>query len=344
MKGIDFQQVFHHLDQPALVIEIAVDSHQFGAANPAFFDYTGLSLGDFHKGTDWMATIAGSEGKVEKVLSAADFDRLQRFLNDHLNPTSSQVELLPHSCTISGICFVVYRPLEGSLGLQMYDARMERELSMFFNNSIFGAFFMNLDQPVPWHDDVDKDATIEYMLDHLRLTRINQAMIDQYGGKRSDFIGRRPRDFFEHDLAQERQLLRDIFTKGKHRAVSFERNQKGEEVIFEGDYVVLRNERGEITGLFGLQQDITARHQYIAKIEDQNEKLREIAWFQSHVVRAPLARLISLVEVLADEAHLAISERPGLLASLRETARELDEVISQTVRRTKGIHLGSTPQ
>ncbi|MFX6036039.1 hypothetical protein ABTE74_21885, partial [Acinetobacter baumannii] len=35
-----------------------------------------------------------------------------------------------------------------------------------------------------------------------------------------------------------------------------------------------------------------SRSQYVNYIEAQNEKLRNIAWTQSHIVRAPLARIL----------------------------------------------------
>lgn len=320
-----------------------MDQHQFGAANTAFFNRTGLSLSDFHKGKHWMAALGSLQEGKAAVLSEESIAELHTFLTSHIKATRAKRAKMNRSCTYDGICFVVHHH-EGPSphDEDAENALQERELALFFNNSIFGAFFMALDTPVPWNEGVDKEAAIVHMLDHLRLTRVNQAMLDQYGARREDFIGRSPRDFFEHDLEQEIRLLRDIFLKGKHRAVSFERNQKGEEVIFEGDYVVLRNDNGDIIGLFGLQQNITARHRYIARIEDQNEKLREIAWFQSHVVRAPLARLLSLVQLLADESSTTMPERITLLGHLRDTAREIDDVITQTVRRTKGIDLGNS--
>lgn len=343
MTGVDFRKVFQHLALPVLVVEVALDQHQFGAANTAFFDQTGLSLADFHKGAHWMDALGRRKDGKAGVLSEAALAALGVFLESHVTEPLAQREKLDRSRVFEGICFVVY-PYEGAAqhGEIKENILQGRELALFFNNSIFGAFFMAVDPPVAWNEEVDKEAAIAYLLDHLRLTRVNQAMLDQYGARREDFIGRTPRDFFEHDLEQEKRLLRDIFLKGKHRAVSFERNQQGEEVIFEGDYVVLRHDNGDIVGLFGLQQDITARHQYIARIEDQNHKLREIAWFQSHVVRAPLARLLSLIHLLADESATTGSERLTLINHLRDTAREMDDVITQTVRRTKGIDLSKS--
>jgi hypothetical protein len=33
-----------------------------------------------------------------------------------------------------------------------------------------------------------------------KITKINQAMLDQYGAKEEDFLGYTARDFFQHDL------------------------------------------------------------------------------------------------------------------------------------------------
>ena len=48
----------------------------------------------------------------------------------------------------------------------------------------------------------------------------------------------------------------------------------------------------------GIIRDVTAKNNYIQSIQNQNERLKEIAWIQSHEVRAPLARLLGLLDYL----------------------------------------------
>lgn len=62
-------------------------------------------------------------------------------------------------------------------------------------------------------------------------------------------------------------------------------------------------------------------------------KLREIAWLQSHVVRAPLARLIGLVDLLEYELSLKGLE-DQLLSHINDAAHELDAVIKNICDRT----------
>ncbi len=72
--------------------------------------------------------------------------------------------------------------------------------------------------------------------------------------------------------------------------------------------------------------DITERLNYIKAIEEQNEKLKEIGWMQSHVVRAPLARMMGLVSILKD-IPIDTAEQENILDYIVSSAHELDGII-----------------
>ncbi len=100
----------------------------------------------------------------------------------------------------------------------------------------------------------------------------------------------------------------------------------------EGHYVWLK---GTITNLLENESvkayivnyhNITERVQYLNDIEEQNRKLREIAWIQSHVVRAPLARMMGLVHVLR-ETEMSSVEFEKWVGYFNITADELDEIV-----------------
>lgn len=95
---------------------------------------------------------------------------------------------------------------------------------------------------------------------------------------------------------------------------------------------LIYNKEGEPIKMIGAIQDITEQINYIQAIEDQNTRLREIAWFQSHVVRAPLARIMGLTDILKNaEGESYYSE---LLAHILTSAQELDDVIRSIVMRS----------
>lgn len=61
----------------------------------------------------------------------------------------------------------------------------------------------------------------------------------------------------------------------------------------------------------------------INAVEEQNKRLREIAWIQSHIVRAPLARMMGLMDLFKNAAD----EKETIVEFLIQSAHELDAII-----------------
>jgi PAS domain S-box-containing protein len=75
-------------------------------------------------------------------------------------------------------------------------------------------------------------------------------------------------------------------------------------------------------------QDVTDRNNYFNAVVKQNEALREIAWIQSHVVRAPLAKIMGLVQLLQNEKDKEDeSFLEFIMGAILNAANELDKVI-----------------
>jgi DNA-binding response OmpR family regulator len=86
----------------------------------------------------------------------------------------------------------------------------------------------------------------------------------------------------------------------------------------------------------GTVQDVTERRSYLVALERQNRVLRDIAWTQSHVVRAPLVRLMGLLDVLQDDTFTEL-DRGQILAEIVRSAGELDAIIRDIARKTDQI-------
>ncbi len=82
--------------------------------------------------------------------------------------------------------------------------------------------------------------------------------------------------------------------------------------------------------MIGSMQDITHKINYITAIEQQNKKLQEISWLQSHAVRAPLASILGLTQLVADK-DLNATDRQQLFSYLETSAKQLDSVIANIV-------------
>jgi len=149
----------------------------------------------------------------------------------------------------------------------------EQELNLFFRQSMDGFFFMMLDRSVEWNDKVKKENVLDYVFDHQRITRINNAMLDQYGAKREDFLGLTPREFFEHDIEGGRQIWRKFFDEGRLHIETDERRFDGSQMWVEGDYICLYDKEERIIGHFGVQRDVTDRYEAESALRESEERL-----------------------------------------------------------------------
>ena len=132
-------------------------------------------------------------------------------------------------------------------------------LELFFSQSLDGFFFMMLDEPIHWGRDVDQEAVLDYVFQHQRMIKVNEALLTQYGSSAEQFLGSTPHDLFVHDLAHGRDLWRRMFDAGRIHVESDERRLDGSRMWVEGDYICFYDAEGRITGHFGIQRDVTER-------------------------------------------------------------------------------------
>lgn len=96
---------------------------------------------------------------------------------------------------------------------------------------------------------------------------------------------------------------------------------------------VLFNDDGEPKRVIGSIQDISDRVNQLKAIEAQNEKLKEISWFQAHAVRGPLSSIIGLTALIQVEGK-ADDEVREIAIRLKASADSLDSVLREILQRT----------
>jgi two-component system sensor histidine kinase/response regulator len=69
-------------------------------------------------------------------------------------------------------------------------------------------------------------------------------------------------------------------------------------------------------------------------ISAQNEQLKQIAWTQSHVVRAPLARLMGLVNLLQSNEELPELNNAQIIEHIVNSANELDNIVKEITTKS----------
>lgn len=87
--------------------------------------------------------------------------------------------------------------------------------------------------------------------------------------------------------------------------------------------------------ILNIFRDITERVRFLDAIIAQNNVLKEIAWSQSHEVRAPLARLMGLTNLLFDySAEDFSNDGKEILKLIRVSSEELDVIIKEISEKT----------
>jgi len=103
--------------------------------------------------------------------------------------------------------------------------------------------------------------------------------------------------------------------------------------ILDRSYLIL-DDNNRPKRIIGSMQDITERKQYLIAIENHNKRLKEIAWTQSHVVRAPLAKVMGLVDLLINYKN-DLENVEEILDNILTSANELDEIIRKIAVQTE---------
>lgn len=180
-----------------------------------------------------------------------------------------------------------------------------------------------------------------YNLETYQFLDVNHAAVTHYGFTREEFLSMtikeiRPKEELpklEAAVAFVRQH-EELFTKG----IYLHQKKDGEliQVEVQSNIIQFQGQKAEVV----LVNDITEKLNYVKAIETQNSKLQEIAWMQSHVVRAPLARIMGLVDLIQQFPE-SVVDYSELLEAISRAATELDDVIHAITEKAEQINVVS---
>jgi PAS domain S-box-containing protein len=178
-----------------------------------------------------------------------------------------------------------------------------------------------------------------YDIATLRFLDVNTAAEKHYGYTLQEFLGMtisdiRPKEDIPEMVERVKILNENKVTSSK----GIYRHQKKNGVIIYVDIQSNTIPFQDTLGRIILANDITERFVHIEAIEKQNEKLKEIAWIQSHVVRAPLARIMGLVDLIKTQGF-DCNDNEKLYDYLMQSAEELDTIIRDISKKTEEIKL-----
>ena len=209
--------------------------------------------------------------------------------------------------------------------------KADDRLELFFSQSLDGFFFMMLDEPVRWNDSVDKDRVLDYVFDHQRITKVNDALLAQYGATPEQFLGRTPKHLFQHDLEHGRRVWRDFFDRGRLHIETDERRIDGTPIRVEGDYLCFYDDEGRITGHFGIQRDVTERQRADEALRLHKTELEDRVRERTEQLQRSENRLAAIVSALPDLVFVVDDE-----GRYREVIASTEELLYRAAAEMKG--------
>lgn len=179
-----------------------------------------------------------------------------------------------------------------------------------------------------------------YALDDLRFLTVNEAAIRHYGFSREEFLSMTIRDIRPpEDIALMEAAVNLVRPHDQYYYHGMFRHRKKDGSIIQ---VEIQSNAIQFNGIkadLNLSVDVTDKLEYVEKITRQNERLREIAWIQSHILRAPVARIMGLVDILSDPTLLE-EERFEMLSHISNSMRELDSITHEITKKAEQVESG----
>lgn len=158
----------------------------------------------------------------------------------------------------------------------------------------------------------------------LQILDVNQACEKLYEFKKEELVNQSIKTIFKDEES--------IFDN--HQTIITQTHQKKnkEKIIAEVKYNKIIHNNKE--AIIIVSNDITKSIEHLNKIENQNEKLKDIAWIQSHIVRAPLTNILGLIQLINETESVKDKE---LLLHLNQSVQELDNSINKIVNKTHAM-------
>lgn len=167
----------------------------------------------------------------------------------------------------------------------------------------------------------------------LAIVDCNDEVLLKYGYSREEFL---QKSMLQIRPTEEIDYIKDRMTKEDKKdsnVIKFttKHQKKNGEIMIVNINAHIMDYNGRKSTLV-LIDDVTEKLKYLQSIEHQNEILKEIAWMQSHVVRAPLARIMGFVDLINESSK--IEDKVEMLPFVLDSAKELDIIIKEIVNKS----------
>ncbi len=177
-----------------------------------------------------------------------------------------------------------------------------------------------------------------YDVDTLMILQVNDAAVKRYGYSKLEFLGMNIEDIRPSSKIPElHKILRREKLPDTEKTVNTQHQTKSGQLFYVDVQCIKIPFKGKNARLV-IATDVTAQFEHALAIENQNAKLREIAFMQSHIVRAPLARIMGLMSLILPGPDVVTQDKK-LFEFLDVSVKELDDVIRAIVSTSEETEL-----
>lgn len=168
-----------------------------------------------------------------------------------------------------------------------------------------------------------------------QITWVNDGFTKMTGYTLKEVVGKKPGSILQgadtdHDTVSD---IKDKLNHGKTVTTQLLNYNKNKEPYWNRMVITPIFKNGEINSYIAVQFDVTQEVRNSIHIQQQNEKLREIAYISAHKLRGPVSSILGLAQVLElepenQETHHKIIEY--IMESSERLDKEIYKIISKT--------------
>lgn len=209
----------------------------------------------------------------------------------------------------------------------------EKEQALEISNKRF-SYAMKASKEMIWDWDIPNDVIKRSK--SFRKVYAYQTREDTIDNSWYDKIHPKDRERVKSTLAQALEQKETDKWRQEYRLIT---NTGEKSYVVDRGYI-LRDEKGKAIRMVGALLDVTESRRLLKNIKNQNKVLKEVAWEQAHIVRAPLVRLKGLLQLLQSESY-ELWSRESVLEKINDAAEEMDDVIKGIINKTEEIEIES---
>lgn len=155
-----------------------------------------------------------------------------------------------------------------------------------------------------------------------QILQVNKSALNSYGYTEQEFMQMKLDDLKLSNANSEAKVFDRPF-----KSTNVTKSGKEITVEIRCTEILFDNAKANLV----IVTDISESIKHIQAIEEQNNKLKEIAYMQSHIIRVPVANIIGLTNLLSTEVENDPNNE--LIHHIKQSVAQLDDVISNMVKQ-----------